>query len=477
MTTDACAYNKVDEAILESLRRIVGETHVLVGSPDDLEPYSHDEVADRSYGHMPECVVKPGSAQEIAQIMKLACAHRIAVTPRGAGSGLSGGAVPLLGGIVILFDRMNRIVDYDRENMTITCEPGVITNEINRDIREDGLFFAGYPMSYEACMIGGNVAENAGGARAIKYGVTGRYVTGMECVTPRGEILTLGGKLAKDVAGYNLLQLVIGSEGTLCIFTKITLRLLPLPRVQIDMIAPFDSVESAIATVPKIMISTGIIPASIEFMDKLSVETSCKYLGETIPGFGAEAVLLISLDGTDDEKVMGECEVIGEHCLTAGATDIFIADNPRKSETLWKVRRNIVEAFKAVSPQQSCEDIVVPIAQIPAMVGGLKKLAEKYDLMIPCYGHAADGNLHATPVMNPAWTPGEWHEKLKELLMEIYGLTISLGGTISGEHGIGHKRKEHLAMFSDPVYLELIKAIKKAFDPFNILNPGKIVDL
>jgi glycolate oxidase len=472
-----CHYNKIDASIIDQLRHIVGERYVLHGSPEELEPYSHDEIAEKSYAHMPECIVKPGTAEEIARIMKLACANNIAVTPRGAGSGLSGGAVPLCGGIVILFDRMDRIVDYDRANMTITCEPGVITNEINKAIKEDGLFYAGYPMSYEACTIGGNVAENAGGARAIKYGVTSRYVIGLECVTPQGDIIRLGGKLAKDVSGYNLLQLLVGSEGTLGIFTRITLKLLPLPAVQIDMIAPFDSVESAIATVPHIMTSTGIIPSSMEFMDRLSMETACRYLGETVPGLGAEAVLLISVDGNNNDQVMRECEIIGEQCMDRGASDIFIADNPRKSEALWKVRRNISEAIKAASPRQSSEDIVVPIAQIPAMVAGLKSLADDYDLMIPCYGHAADGNLHATVVMNPEWSSQEWHDRLKELLTEIYRLTIDLGGAISGEHGIGHKRKEYLAMFCHPAHLEMMRAIKRALDPCNILNPGKIFDL
>ncbi|MDQ7823655.1 MAG: FAD-linked oxidase C-terminal domain-containing protein [Candidatus Eremiobacteraeota bacterium] len=469
-------FNSIDSSVRERLKAIVGEKHVIFGSPADLEPYSHDEIPEKCYAHSPECVVKPGSAGEVASIMKLACECSFPVTPRGAGSGLSGGAVPIHGGLVMLFDRMNRVVDYDKDNMTITVEPGIVTNEINTYIKGDGLFYAGYPMSYESCSIGGNVAENAGGAKAIKYGVTGRYVTGLEIVTPAGELVSLGGKLVKDVTGYDLLHLLVGSEGTLAIFTKITLKLLPLPKEQIDLIAPFGSVEEAIGAVPRLMTSTGIIPSSIEFMDRLSVETACSFLGETIPGLGSEAVLLISVDGADPEELMKQCEALGECCMESGASDVFVADSRQKSENLWKVRRDITEALKARSPHMSTEDIVVPVARIPEAVAGLKALAEKHDIQIPCFGHAGDGNLHATPLMNPRWSSEEWLERLGGILRDIYDLTKSLGGVISGEHGIGHKRKGYLSMFCTPAHLELMRGIKKVFDPQGILNPGKILE-
>ena len=471
------AYNPVTEEIVEKLRDILGAKYIIYDDPEKLEAYSHDEVAEKSYAHMPEAVVRPDSAEQIAEIMMLANRENIPVTPRGAGSGLSGGAVPVYGGIVLLTDRMNRILEIDRENMMIVAEPGVVTNEINDRIKDDGLFYAGYPMSIETCFLGGNVAENAGGGKAVKYGVTGRYITGLEVVTPKGDIVQLGGKLAKDVTGYNLIQLMVGSEGTLGIFTKITLKLMPLPKSSVDLLVLFKTANEAISTVPKIMTTAGIIPTAIEFMDQTSVKASCEYLNETIPYQQAGAMLLITIDGTDSEQVEREYEAVGEMCYDAGAIEVYVADNFTTSERIWKVRRNIAEAFKIVSPHQSLEDIVVPIANIPKMVVGLQEISKKHDVQIQCYGHAGDGNLHATPVMNPKWSIEQWHKKLPDILTEIYELTYSLEGALSGEHGIGHKRKKDLLKFASSEYIEIIKAIKRAFDPNNILNPGKIFDL
>jgi len=470
-------YKPVTAEIAEQLRAIVGEKYVIFADPEKLEPYSHDEVTEKQYAHMPEAVVRPASTEEIARIMKLANAELIPVTPRGAGSGLSGGAVPIYGGIVLLTDRMNGIIEIDCDNMMVVVEPGVVTNEINEHIRQFGLFYAGYPMSIETCFVGGNVAENAGGGKAVKYGVTARYVTGLQVVTPTGQILQLGGKLVKDVTGYNLIQLMVGSEGTLGIFTKITLKLLPLPKSSVDLLCLFKTTEEAIAAVPQIMTSGGIIPTAIEFMDKTSVQAACEYLNESIPYQQAGAMLLITVDGSDIEQVEREYEAIGEQCLAAGAIEVYVADNSTTSERIWRVRRNIPEAFMVVSPHQSLEDIVVPIASIPKMAAGLQEISKKYDVPIPCYGHAGDGNLHATPVMNPNWSVDKWHGRLPEILTDIYKLTASLGGTISGEHGIGHKRKEFMSLVADDTYLEIIRAIKRTFDPNNILNPGKIIDL
>ncbi len=475
--TERFTYNAVTPAVVERLIAIVGEKYVIYGDAERLEPYSHDEVAEPQYAHMPECVVRPDTPQQIADIMKLANRERIPVTPRGAGSGLSGGAVPIMGGIVLLCDRMTRVVDYDKANMMITVEPGMITNDINDLVRADGLFYAGYPMSLETCCIAGNVAENAGGGKAIKYGVTSRYVTGLELVTPTGDVVQLGGKRVKDVTGYSLIQLMIGSEGTLAIFTKITLKLMPLPKAGADLLVLFETPRAAIDVVPKIMTSGGIIPAAIEFMDRASVQTTCEHLNETIPYKQAGALLLISLDGSSAEQVRREYEAIGEFCLNAGAIDVLVADTPSKSERFWKVRRNVAEAFKVISPHQSLEDIVVPISKIPEMVAGLEELSKQYDVQIPCYGHAGDGNLHATPVMNPQWTLQRWHDTLERLLVDIYKLTSSLGGTISGEHGIGHKRKRHLPLVCSAAHLEMMRSIKLALDPNNVLNPGKIVDV
>ena len=471
------AYNPVTPAIVEVLRGIVGEKHVVYADAERLEPYSHDEIHDVRYAHQPECVVRPSSAEEIAAIVQLANRERIPVTPRGAGSGLSGGAVPVCGGIVLHLDRMNRILEIDRENMTVTCEPGVVTNDINDRVKADGLFYAGYPMSVETCFIGGNVAENAGGGKTVKYGVTGRYVVGLEVVTPQGEIVKLGGKLAKDVTGYNLIQLMVGSEGTLGIFTKVILRLMPLPKAKVDLLVLFRTTEEAIAAVPLIMTTGGIIPTAIEFMDQLSVRTSCEYLNESIPYEQAGAMLLISVDGPSAEQVDREYEAIGDLCLGAGAIEVYVADNATTAERIWKVRRNVAEAFFAVSPLQCLEDLVVPIAAIPRMVVGAQEISRKHDCPIPCYGHAGDGNIHATVIMNPAWTLQQWHETLPQVLADLYRLAAGLGGTLSGEHGIGHKRKEFMPLFVSEAHLNLLRAIKRALDPNLILNPGKIFDL
>jgi glycolate oxidase len=470
------SFHPLTPSIVEELARIVGESYVTYGDPEKLESYSHDEVAEKEYAHMPEALVRPISAGEIAAILKLANREKIPVTPRGAGSGLSGGAVPLHGGIVLSTDRMNRILEIDRDNMMITVEPGVVTNEINEVLRESGLFFAGYPMSIETCFIGGNVAENAGGGKAVKYGVTGRYVTGLEVVTPTGEILQLGGKLVKDVTGYNLIGLLVGSEGTLGVFTKITLKLMPLPKANADLLILFKTPEEAIGSVSQIL-AGGFTPTAIEFMDQSAFRTACEYLNETIPYQEAGAMLLVTVDGSESAQVEHEYEAIGDMALAAGALEVYVADNYTTSERIWKVRRNIAEAFKVFSPHQSLEDVVVPIARIAEMVAGLQQLSKKWECPIPCYGHAGDGNLHATPVMNPQWSLQEWYDKIPKILEDLYKLTKELGGTISGEHGIGHKRKKYMPLVASAAYLDMMKAIKRALDPNNILNPGKIFDL
>ena len=469
-------YTPVTAEIVRELIDIVGERYVIHGDTDKLEPYSHDEVPDPEYAHMPEAVVRPDSPEQIVAIMKLANRDQIAVTPRGAGSGLSGGAVPLHGGIVLLVDRMNRILEVDEENMMVVVEPGVVTAEINEVLAERGLFYAGYPMSLETCYIGGNVAENAGGGKAVKYGVTGRYVTGLEVVTPTGDLVQLGGKLIKDVTGYNMIGLMVGSEGTLGIFTKITLKLLPLPKASVDLLVLFESAEEAIGAVPRIMTRGGIIPTAIEFMDRSSVQAACEYLNESIPYQQAGAMLLITVDGPDERQVIREYETIGEQCLEAGAIEVYVADNATTSERVWKVRRNIAEAFAIISVHQGNEDLVVPMAAIPKLVAGMERLAGKYGVRVPAYGHAGDGNLHTRIVKNPDWSMEQWNETFPKVLGELYTLTAELGGRLSGEHGIGHKRKKYMEMFVSPEYLDMLRSLKHAMDPNGVLNPGKIFD-
>ena len=466
-------YNQVTESIAQELIGIFGAANVYYNDAERLEPYAHDEAAGCAT-RVPEAVVRPKSAEEISQLMKLANREKIPVTARGAGSGLSGGAVPIHGGIVLDCCRMNHILDVDKANMTVTVEPGVITSEINEMLRPHGLFYAGYPMGLETCTIGGNVAENAGGGKAVKYGVTGRYVLGLEMVSPTGDIVMLGGKLGKDVSGLNLLQLMIGSEGILGVFTKIILKLLPLPKASVDMLCLFNSIGEAIGAVPKIMTEGGVIPTAVEFMDKLSFQTACQYLNETLPCQDSGAMLLITIDGADAAQVEHDYDVIGEQCLKAGATPVYVADTKANSERIWRIRRSVAEAFKVFSPNQSLEDIVVPIASIPDMSAAIDRISKKYGVLIPCYGHAGDGNLHATPVMPPEWTLEKWQETLPALLMDLYAETIALGGHISGEHGIGHKRKKYMLKLADKGFLTMMQAVKNGLDPNGILNPGKI---
>jgi len=468
-------YNKLTNEIVEELKKIVGTNNVIYDDPDALEAYSHDEVAEKHYAHMPEAVVKPSSAEEIARIMKLANKYKIPITPRGAGSGLSGGAVPVYGGIVLSVERMNRILEIDKENLVVVVEPGVVTNEINNAVKEYGLFYAGYPMSVETCYIGGNVAENAGGGRAVKYGVTGRYVIGLEVVTPTGDIVHLGGKVMKDVTGYDLIHLMVGSEGTLGIFTKIYLKLMPLPQAKVDLLVLFHDMDTAIKVVPKIMTFGRIIPTSIEFMDDLSFKAACKYLNEKIPFEEAGAMLLIELDGNNKTELEEQYEIIGNLCMENGAIEVYVADNATTSERIWRIRRNIAEAWKQFSPHQSLEDVVVPISEIPTFLKKIREISNKYRVPIPCYGHAGDGNIHATPIKPPELSMEEWHEKLEKLLEEMYVVVKELGGVISGEHGIGHKRKKYLPLVLEPAHIEMMRAIKKALDPDLILNPGKII--
>jgi glycolate oxidase len=475
MTGSHSPYNPVTAEIIAALRTIAGSGNVFTDA-EKLEAYSHDETDAREYGHVPEAVVLPANAGQVAEIVKLSNKERIPITPRGAGSGLSGGAIPEYGGIVISLEKMNKLLELDEANMAAVVEAGMVTNDFALAVQERGLFFAGYPMSLQTCFIGGNIAENAGGGKAVKYGVTGRYVLGLELVTPQGEIVNLGGKLAKDVSGYDLKSLVIGSEGTLGIITKAIIRLIGYPAAKSDLLALFKTPKDAIDLVP-VILSRGLTPTSIEFMDQLSILTSCRYLNESLPYENAGAMLLIELDGTNPEQIEEDLVETGRLCESHGALEVYVAEDRNNIERIWNVRRNIAEAFKVYSPVQSIEDIVVPISRIPAMIPELEKLGEKYGVKIPCYGHAGDGNLHATLVKDPAMSMEEWKKNEPACLAELYQVTAAAGGKISGEHGIGIKRREYLKDLIAPAELRLMRAVKQALDPNNIMNPGKIFNI
>jgi glycolate oxidase len=462
-------YNKVDAAAIAELRQIVGDGHVLVGR-DEMEPYTHDEVVGLRAD--PEVVVKPISAQQIADIFKLAQRRRIPVTPRGAGWGLSGGAVPICGGIVLSLEKMNRILEIDKDNLMVTVEPGVITGNIHRAVEAEGLFYPPDPASLDSCSIGGNIAEGAGGPRAVKYGTTMHYVCGLEAVLPSGDIITCGGKLVKNVTGYNMVQLLIGSEGTLGIVTKIILRLVPLPKEQIDLLVPYDDFQAAADTVSAI-IAQRIVPTTIEFMERDSMLAVEQLLERKVPFDDAAAHLLIQLDGNHREQVDADMEVVGDLCLQHGARDVLVARDRPTRDRLWEARRKIIEALKHASPINHMEDVVVPRSEIPPLLKGIREIAQKHSVRIISFGHAGDGNVHVN-VLKDDLPAERWDALVPPLSEEVYHLALSLGGTITGEHGIGATRRKYLPLALDAAQIEVQRRIREAFDPNHILNPNKI---
>ena len=454
-------YNPVTPLIADELRTIVGEAYVIYADPERMADYSHDEVHGSEYAHMPEAVVRPANTAEIAAIMRLAHRERIPVTPRGAGSGLSGGAVPAHGGIVLSTERMNRILEIDLENLVAVVEPGVITNDLSEAARKHGLFYAGYPMSTETCFIGGNVAENAGGGRAIKYGVTGRYVLGLEVVLPTGEIVDLGGKRLKDVTGYNLLQLMVGSEGTLGIFTRIILRLLPMPGERAVLLVPFADPRAAIAAVPKVMAEGRVIPAAVEFMDRFSIQAAYEFIDEKLPRPDMTALLLFEVDGYREDDVTAQTDAIADLCLAAGALDVYVGNTPASAKKMWRPRQRLPEGLNTHWPTQSVEDMVVPPARIPDLLPHLEQLAGRYNVHMPCFGHAGDGNLHVHILKKPEMSLETWHAQLEPMLTDLYRVIVALGGTITGEHGIGSKRAPYLPLVQDDALIALNAASRR----------------
>lgn len=470
-------YSPIGTAAIDFLTQLCGaENLVLPGNPK-LERYRRDQVEDEHYWQTPEVVVKPENTGQVIEIIRYANKHRIPVTPRGAGSGLSGGAIPLHKGICLSLERMNRILEIDKANMVAVVEPGVVTHVFQDTLAKEDLFFAGYPMSKEFSFLGGNVAENAGGGWAVKYGVTGHYVLGLEVVSPTGELLHLGGKYTKDVTGLDLLHLMVGSEGTLGVFTKIFIKLLPKPKFDKVMLAFFNSVPDAIRTVPDIIQKGKIIPTAVEFMDRICLYESCKKLGENLPYESAQALLLLEADGFSEALVDEQLRIMEAQCCSNGAYHTVIARDEAEAQRFWKIRSQVAWIIKRMGSLQSMEDISLPIAAFPAIMDAVAAISARYDTIIPCFGHAGDGNLHPTPVKNPEHSDEHWHTILPEILKDLYRAVKELGGTLSGEHGIGHKRKQYLSTTLDAPTIEMIRSIKRALDPNLILNPGKIVDV
>lgn len=468
-------YNRVNEAIVAELTSIVGSRNV-VTDLDQLHSYSYDEVTEAKWQHLPEIAVKPENTEQVSRIMQLANRERIPVTPRGAGTGLAAGAVPFLGGIVLSLEKMNKIIELDQANMFMVVEPGVTTAEVQRCAREAGLFYAGDPCSADSSFIGGNIATNAGGNKAVRYGVTGQHVFGLEVVLASGQIMNLGGKIIKEVSGYNIIQLMIGSEGTLGIITRIFLKLLPRPKFNGVIMAPFASIPAAIQLVPQMITGSGIVPTSIEFMDNLCIKAAERFLNRQLIYNHAAAFVIIELDGSSETQLMTEMEMLAAQCYQNSALDVLVGDNAATQERIWKPRRVLAEALRVVSPVYSMEDIIVPVSQIPDMVMAINRLSDKYGIRIANFGHAGDGNIHAT-LLKDNLDDRAWEESKERLLDELYAEVYAQGGKISGEHGIGAKRKDALARYADAAALQTMKAIKKALDPNHILNPGKIFNL
>ncbi|MCK4719520.1 FAD-binding protein [bacterium] len=461
-------FTKVDKSHLDKLRSIVGDEYVLT-EPEFLELASSDETEDLCYP--PEVVVRPRTAQEIGEIMKLANEEKIPVTPRGGGTGLSGGCLPIHGGIVIYMDRFQEIPEIDEENLFATVEAGVITETFQDEVEKVGLFYPVDPASRGTCFIGGNIAENAGGPRAVKYGVTKDWVYGLEVVLPTGEIINPGGKLLKNVSGYNLTQLFIGSEGTLGIVTKATVKLIAKPKFTAVLLAAFDDPFKACKAVPALF-HAGIVPSACEFIEGDVMRMAAEHLEKNIPNSDAAAQLMIEIDGNDEARLYKEIEKAGTICDEGGAIDVILAESGLRVNEIWDVRRAAGEAVKAHSVYKE-EDTVVPRAKLPDLYVGVKEICERHGVMSACYGHAGDGNLHVN-LLKDTMSDEDWNNLLPDTITEIFKFCISLGGSISGEHGIGYTQKSYLPMALSEVELNLMREIKKVLDPGGILNPGKI---
>ncbi len=462
-------YTAVNHKIIKALTKIVGEKNIFTDQ-EAIYKYSKDETEDLSY--FPDVVLKPKNVKDISEIMKFCNEHLIPVTPRGGGTGLSGGALPVYGGVVLALERLDKIIEIDERNLQATVEPGVITEEFMNAVAAKGLLYPVDPSSKGSCFIGGNIAHGSGGPRVVKYGTIREYVLNLEVVLPNGDIIWTGANTLKYASGYNLTQLMIGSEGTLGIVTKIVLKLIPQPLHNILLMASFTSNEDACTAVSAIFRS-GITPSAVEFMERKGIEWVVEHDGINFAmEQKAKAYLMVEVDGANMEMLLADCETINEVLEHYNCIEVLLADSSAQKEELWKIRRTMAVSVKSNSVYKE-EDTVVPRAELPKLIAGIKEIGENYGFDSVCYGHAGDGNLHVN-IIKGKMSDDDWNNKLKFGIKEIFELTVSLGGTISGEHGIGLVQKEYMSIKYSEINLNLMRGIKKVFDENGIMNPGKI---
>jgi glycolate oxidase len=465
------AYKLVRSEDLDFFRSVIGAEFVLVDE-ESLQRYGRDETENLLFP--PEVVLKPSDTQAIQSILKYCNQQHIPVTARGAGTGLSGGALPHLGGVSLSTERMNRIVEIDERNLQVTVEPGVITEVLQNAVKEKGLFYPPDPSSRGSCFIGGNIAENSGGPKAVKYGVVKDYVLNLQVVLASGEVIWTGANVLKNSTGYNLTQLMVGSEGTLGIVTKIVLKLIPFPKHDLLMLVPFRNLEQAGEAVSAIF-RAGFVPSALELMEINALKIVSKMVPDAIVPITDDtaAHLIIEVDGNNLDVLMQEMESIGALLMQYDIGEIYFADDAQQKAALWKLRRRVAEAVKLVGYTIE-EDTVVPRAELPALIRGVKELGAEHGFEVVCYGHAGDGNLHIR-IHHPGVPNSYGHAGVQTILRDLFKLVHGLGGTISGEHGVGLIQKDFMDIVFSPVNLDLMRSVKQAFDPNQILNPGKIL--
>ena len=463
------SYNKVSQENIDYFASFLQESNMIVAGAK-LEDYSHDYTEDLRY--FPEIVLKPINTQDVSKIVSYCNENKIPVTPCGARTGLSGGSLPVCGGIAMSMERFTSIIKIDERNLQATVEPGVINQVFKDAVSEKGLYYPPDPASKGSSFLGGNLAENSGGPKALKYGVTKDYVLNLEVVLPTGEIIWTGANVLKNSTGYNLTQLMIGSEGTLGVITKIVFRLIPHPTQDVTMLVPFKSPEKACEAVSAVF-RAGITPSALEFMEREAIDWAIKFSDESLTiDDEIKAHLLVEVDGNDMDVIFKDCEKIAEVMEGFDCSEILFADTAQQKNQLWSLRRSVGEAVKSHSIYKE-EDTVVPRAELPKLLSGVKVIGEKFGFNSVCYGHAGDGNLHIN-IIKGDMSDDDWNNKLNLGIREIFELTVSLGGTLSGEHGIGWVQKQFMDIAFSEKNIEIQKGIKRLFDPNNILNPDKM---